>query len=79
MAIVIDTTRERPRHPEKAGRPDTPLLRKPEWLRVRAPGSPGYNETRAGSVGSRGSGRPVVTLQKAQARVQISPMIIMVA
>ena len=47
MTIVIDTTRERPRHPEKAGRPDTPLLRKPEWLRVRAPGSPGYNETRA--------------------------------
>ena len=35
--------------------------------------------TRAGSVGSRGSGRPVATLQKAQARVQISPMIIMVA
>ena len=47
MTIVIDTTRERPRHPEKAGRPDTPLLRKPEWLRVRAPGSAGYNETRA--------------------------------
>ena len=35
--------------------------------------------TRAGSVGSRGLGLPVVTLQKAQARVQISPMIIMVA
>jgi lipoic acid synthetase len=47
MATVIDTTRARPRHPEKAQRPDSPLLRKPEWLRVRAPGSPGYNETRA--------------------------------
>ena len=47
MAIVIDTTRERPRHPEKAANPDTPILRKPEWLRVRAPGSPGYNETRS--------------------------------
>ena len=35
--------------------------------------------TLAGSVGSRGLGLPVVTLQKAQARVQISPMIIMVA
>ncbi|MGE5500857.1 MAG: lipoyl synthase [Ignavibacteriales bacterium] len=46
MATVIDTTRARPRHPEKAGRPDSPILRKPEWLRVRAPGSPGYNETR---------------------------------
>src|SRR5690349_14255105 len=47
MATVIDSTRARPRHPEKAQRPDSPLLRKPEWLRVRAPGSPGYNETRA--------------------------------
>ena len=35
------------RHPEKQGRPDTPMLRKPPWLRVRAPGSAGYNETRA--------------------------------
>ena len=46
MATVIDTTQARPRHPEKAARPDTPILRKPEWLRVRAPGSAGYNETR---------------------------------
>ena len=35
--------------------------------------------TRWGSVGSSASGRPVLTLQKAQARVQVSPMIIMVA
>ena len=35
--------------------------------------------TRAGSVGSSGLGLPVATLQKAQARVQTSPMIIMVA
>ena len=48
MAIVIDTvTGARPRHPEKQSRPDTPMLRKPEWLRVRAPGSPGYAATRA--------------------------------
>ena len=47
MAVVIDTVNApRPRHPEKQARPDTPLLRKPEWLRVRAPGSPGYNATR---------------------------------
>ena len=48
MATVIDalTARER-RHPEKQARPDTPILRKPEWLRVRAPGSPGYAATRA--------------------------------
>jgi len=36
----------RPRHPEKAHRPDAPVLRKPDWIRVRAPGSPGWAETR---------------------------------
>ncbi|MDP1736141.1 MAG: lipoyl synthase [Caulobacter sp.] len=46
MATVIDTFKARPRHPEKQNRPETPLLRKPDWLRVRAPGSAGYNETR---------------------------------
>ena len=51
MATVIDTLGgQRPRHPEKQSRPDTPILRKPEWLRVRAPGSPGYNAWR-GQVG----------------------------
>jgi lipoyl synthase len=34
------------RHPEKAGRPDSPIPRKPDWLRVKAPGSPGYQATR---------------------------------
>ncbi|WP_108662647.1 lipoyl synthase [Acuticoccus kandeliae] len=34
------------RHPEKAKRPDAPLMRKPEWIRVRAPGSPVWRETR---------------------------------
>ncbi|MEQ1769033.1 MAG: lipoyl synthase [Devosia sp.] len=33
------------RHPEKAHRPDTEVLRKPDWIRVRAPGSPVYRET----------------------------------
>jgi len=48
MATVIDTLGgQRPRHPEKQSRPDTPVLRKPEWLRVRAPGSAGYNATRS--------------------------------
>lgn len=48
MATLIDTlspAREL-RHPEKRNRPETPVLRKPDWLRVRAPGSAGYNETR---------------------------------
>jgi lipoic acid synthetase len=48
MATVIDTIGAlRPRHPEKQANPDTPVLRKPDWLRVRAPGSAGYNATRA--------------------------------
>ena len=37
----------RPRHPEKVGRPSTPLLRKPDWIRVKAPGSAVFNATRA--------------------------------
>jgi lipoic acid synthetase len=43
MVTVIDRAL---RHPEKQSRPDSPMLRKPPWLRVRAPGSAGYNETR---------------------------------
>jgi lipoyl synthase len=35
------------RHPEKAHRPDNPIQRKPDWIRVKAPGSPAYAETRA--------------------------------
>ena len=49
MAVVLDTLAEkpdRPRHPEKAHRPETPAQRKPDWIRVKAPGSPGYAETR---------------------------------
>ena len=34
------------RHPEKAHRPDTPVLRKPDWIRVKAPSGEGYLETR---------------------------------
>jgi hypothetical protein len=33
MTVVIDKLR----HPEKAHRPETPLLRKPDWIRVKAP------------------------------------------
>ncbi|RYE10271.1 MAG: lipoyl synthase [Hyphomicrobiales bacterium] len=33
------------RHPEKANRPEHEMLRKPDWIRVRAPGSPVYRET----------------------------------
>ncbi len=49
MVTLVDNTGKDapPRHPEKAGRPDTPAPRKPDWIRVKAPGSPGYAETRA--------------------------------
>ncbi len=56
MSVVIDLlnndprktqggTEAQPRHPEKAGRPDTPVQRKPAWIRVKAPGSPKWAET----------------------------------
>jgi lipoic acid synthetase len=35
-----------PRHPEKAHRPDTPVQRKPDWIRVKAPTSLEYGETK---------------------------------
>jgi lipoic acid synthetase len=44
MVTLLDQ-KARPRHPEKAHRPDTPILKKPEWIRVKAPGSPVYAET----------------------------------
>jgi lipoic acid synthetase len=49
LATLVDTlgSTPRPRHPEKAARPETLPLPKPNWLRVRAPGSPGYEVTRA--------------------------------
>jgi lipoyl synthase len=43
---VLDSADPRLRHPEKAHRPDSPVLPKPDWIRVKAPGSPGYAETR---------------------------------
>ena len=52
MVTVLDIRQQagadapRPRHPEKAHRPDTVVLPKPDWIRVKAPVSPGYAETR---------------------------------
>lgn len=48
MAVVIDLLKRDPRvrHPEKAHRPDQPVQqRKPDWIRVKAPGSPKWAET----------------------------------
>jgi lipoic acid synthetase len=50
MTTILDTLSDRqprPRHPEKAHRPDSEVLRKPDWIRVKAPGSPVYRETSA--------------------------------
>ncbi|MBO6815281.1 MAG: lipoyl synthase [Rhizobiaceae bacterium] len=46
MVTLLDTTTARPRHPEKAHRPENPVKKKPDWIRVRAGGSPVYEETR---------------------------------
>jgi lipoic acid synthetase len=48
MAVVLDLINNpRPRHPEKAHRPDSAVLPKPDWIRVKAPVSKGYAETHA--------------------------------
>ncbi|PNG24846.1 lipoyl synthase [Methylocella silvestris] len=41
----LDAKPAETRHPEKAHRPDQPTLRKPDWIRVRAPGSPEWSAT----------------------------------
>lgn len=48
MVTVVDTVSQvkRVRHPEKAHRPDNEVKRKPDWIRVKAPTSKGYQETR---------------------------------
>ena len=48
MVVVLDTIKsDKPsRHPEKAHRADTPVAKKPDWIRVKAPVSKGYLETR---------------------------------
>jgi lipoic acid synthetase len=50
MTVVIDLLNgdpraTRPRHPEKAHRPDQPVARKPAWIRVKAPGSAAFAQT----------------------------------
>jgi lipoic acid synthetase len=49
MAVVLDLVNSpRPRHPEKAHRPDSAEQpKKPDWIRVKAPVSKGYAETQA--------------------------------
>src|SRR5918995_1876281 len=44
MVVVLDTA-VRPRHPEKQRRAETPVLRKPDWIRVKPPGSKVFAKT----------------------------------
>ncbi len=46
MSQPRDLSDKSQRHPEKAHKPDTPILRKPDWIRVKAPNSEGYRRTR---------------------------------
>jgi len=48
MTTLFDTRQQQraERHPEKQKRPDTPVLRKPEWIRVKAPAGGVFSETR---------------------------------
>jgi lipoyl synthase len=50
MPVVFDQTSKdlrTLRHPEKRERPESVIQRKPDWIRVKAPNSKGYAETRA--------------------------------
>lgn len=47
MVTIYDRRPERPRHPEKVGRPDAPQIPKPSWIRVRAPASDAFRATEA--------------------------------
>jgi lipoyl synthase len=46
MALV-DAPKAPARHPEKAHRPDQAVAKKPDWIRVKAPGSPAWRDTAA--------------------------------
>jgi len=46
MPTRLEIDHRTARHPEKAHRPDNPIQRKPEWIRVKAPTHPVYHETR---------------------------------
>ncbi|MBA5723804.1 lipoyl synthase [Candidatus Liberibacter sp.] len=41
----IHDREQRVRHPEKAHKPNTEIMEKPDWIRVRAPVSQGYKKT----------------------------------
>ncbi len=46
MTTIINTQQQKPRHPEKQKNADSEVLRKPAWIRVKAPVGKGYAQTR---------------------------------
>ena len=85
MVTLIDSLDTRPRHPEKANRPENEMLRKPDWIRVKAPVSKGYAETREIVRAHGGTIKPsagctsistsrTLTLFAAQARPRCPPI-----
>jgi lipoyl synthase len=52
LDLLVNDPHRKERHPEKAHRPDQPVARKPDWIRVKAPGSALWRETSALLKGS---------------------------
>lgn len=51
MSVILEIDHRKPsigapRHPEKQNRLESPVLRKPDWIRVKAPGSAAFHATR---------------------------------
>ena len=47
MKSMKEKEKKNIRHPEKANKPDNPVMRKPSWIRVKAPISEGYKTTKS--------------------------------
>lgn len=45
VRLIDNLNSDKLRHPEKRNRPDNPIQRKPEWIRVKAPGGGEYKNT----------------------------------
>lgn len=45
VRLIDNLNKEKLRHPEKRNRPDNPIQRKPDWIRVKAPGGGEYKKT----------------------------------
>ena len=76
MGFALDT-KDRLRHPEKRNRPDNPIQRKPDWIRVKAPVSKEYQNTRSSSfaimASSRSARKPAVPISASAGRNGMRP------